>query len=158
MTSTSIQHAIAQAQAAADALTPGQGQIVPFGRPISLMDNLVGSFAVNTWLKVKPYGMTIGKDTTTLFDKLPFRIDLSTVVYCRRLRYGKAVANLALRLGLGQVLTNKVFSLFIGDEIDASLDGSRAQQTSSRGRLLHKSGCRWDVEVTIKLTGPNIGH
>jgi hypothetical protein len=88
MTSPSIQTAIAQAQAAADAITPGQGQIVPFGRPISLMDNLVGSFAVDTWLKVKPYGMTIGKDTTTLFDKLPFRIDLSTVVYCRRVRYG----------------------------------------------------------------------
>jgi DNA repair protein SbcC/Rad50 len=44
---------------------------------------------------------------------------------------GKAVANLALRLGLGQVLTNKVFSLFIGDEIDASLDVDRAEQTSS---------------------------
>jgi hypothetical protein len=88
MTSPSIQTAIAQARAAAVAVTPGQGEIVPFGRPISLMDNLVGSFAVDTWLKVKPYGMTIGKDTTTLFDKLPFRIDLSTVVYCRRIRYG----------------------------------------------------------------------
>src|SRR5262249_13203727 len=30
---------------------------------------------------------------------------------------GKALANLALRLGLGQVLTNNVLSLFIGDEI-----------------------------------------
>ena len=41
---------------------------------------------------------------------------------------GKAVANLALRLGLGQVLTNRVFSLFIGDEIDASLDVDRASR------------------------------
>jgi hypothetical protein len=88
MTSTSIQTAIAQAQAAADAISPGQGQIVPFGRPISLMDNLVGSFAVDTWLKVKPYGMTVGKDTTTLFDRLTFRIDLSAVTYCRRVRFG----------------------------------------------------------------------
>lgn len=39
---------------------------------------------------------------------------------------GKAVANLALRLGLGQVLTNNVFSVFIGDEIDASMDEARA--------------------------------
>src|SRR5262245_43467351 len=31
---------------------------------------------------------------------------------------GKAVANLALRNGLGQVLTNNVLSLFVGDEID----------------------------------------
>lgn len=52
--------------------------------------------------------------------------------------FGKAVANLALRLGLGH-LTNKVFSLFIGDEIDASLDVDRAQQTSSAIRGLNQS-------------------
>ena len=44
---------------------------------------------------------------------------------------GKAVANLALRLGLGQVLTNKVFSLFIGDEIDASLDQDRSENCAT---------------------------
>ncbi|KQS84333.1 AAA family ATPase [Rhizobium sp. Leaf383] len=43
---------------------------------------------------------------------------------------GAAVANLALRIGLGQVLTNNVFSLFMGDEIDASMDKNRAAQTS----------------------------
>jgi DNA repair exonuclease SbcCD ATPase subunit len=43
---------------------------------------------------------------------------------------GKAVVNLALRLGLGQVLTNNVFSLFIGDEIDASMDKDRAKNTA----------------------------
>ncbi len=43
---------------------------------------------------------------------------------------GKAVANLALRLGLGQVLTNNQFSVFLGDEIDASMDKDRAEQTS----------------------------
>lgn len=43
---------------------------------------------------------------------------------------GAAVANLALRIGLGQVLTNNVFSLFMGDEIDASMDKERAEQTS----------------------------
>ncbi|WP_454287284.1 AAA family ATPase [Rhizobium arsenicireducens] len=43
---------------------------------------------------------------------------------------GKAVANLALRLGLGQVLTNNIFSLFMGDEIDASMDKNRAEKTS----------------------------
>jgi DNA repair exonuclease SbcCD ATPase subunit len=42
---------------------------------------------------------------------------------------GKACANLALRVGLGQVLTNNVFSLFIGDEIDASMDENRAKNT-----------------------------
>ena len=43
---------------------------------------------------------------------------------------GKAVANLALRIGLGQVLTNGVLSLFIGDEIDASMDTDRAENTA----------------------------
>jgi DNA repair exonuclease SbcCD ATPase subunit len=43
---------------------------------------------------------------------------------------GGAVANLALRLALGQVLTNNVFSLFMGDEIDASMDKDRASKTS----------------------------
>jgi exonuclease SbcC len=42
---------------------------------------------------------------------------------------GKACANLALRIGLGQVLTNNVLSLFIGDEIDASMDEDRAAST-----------------------------
>lgn len=42
---------------------------------------------------------------------------------------GKACANLALRIGLGQVLTNNVLSLFIGDEIDASMDDERADFT-----------------------------
>ena len=44
---------------------------------------------------------------------------------------GKAVANLALRLGLGQVLTNNQFSVFLGDEIDASMDKDRAEKTSN---------------------------
>jgi DNA repair exonuclease SbcCD ATPase subunit len=43
---------------------------------------------------------------------------------------GKAVANLAIRIGLGQVLTNKVFSIFMADEIDASMDNERAEYTA----------------------------
>ena len=39
---------------------------------------------------------------------------------------GQAVANLALRLGLGQVLTNKVFSVFMVAELDGSMDADRA--------------------------------
>jgi DNA repair exonuclease SbcCD ATPase subunit len=52
---------------------------------------------------------------------------------------GKACANLALRIGLGQVLTNNVLSLFIGDEIDASMDASRAATTHSSIRALSSS-------------------
>lgn len=42
---------------------------------------------------------------------------------------GKAVANLAIRLGLGQVLTHKVFPVIFADEIDASMDEDRAAST-----------------------------
>lgn len=49
---------------------------------------------------------------------------------------GKAVANLALRIGLGQVLTNGVLSVFIGDEIDASMDKDRAENTANTLQLL----------------------
>lgn len=40
---------------------------------------------------------------------------------------GKSVVNLALRLGLGQVLTSKVLPIFLGDEIDADCDDHRAK-------------------------------
>ena len=43
---------------------------------------------------------------------------------------GKAVANLALRIALGQVLTNRVFSVLMADEIDASMDNFRAENTA----------------------------
>jgi DNA repair exonuclease SbcCD ATPase subunit len=38
---------------------------------------------------------------------------------------GKVCANLALRIGLAQVLTNNVLSIFIGDEMDAFMDPER---------------------------------
>ena len=44
---------------------------------------------------------------------------------------GKAIANLAVRIGLGTVLTNKVFSVFLADEIDASMDEQRAAYTAA---------------------------
>lgn len=48
----------------------------------------------------------------------------------------KAMINLAVRLGLGQVLTHKSFNVFIGDEIDASMSPERAQMvTDCLGKL-----------------------
>lgn len=49
---------------------------------------------------------------------------------------GKAVANLALRLALGQVLTNRVFSVVMLDEIDASCDDARAASMAAAVRTL----------------------
>jgi hypothetical protein len=86
MTNDPAQHAIDQAIIAGRQLATYPPAVPP--RQIGLIDNLAGSLAVDTWLKVKPYGMTIGKDTTTLFKKLPFEIDLATVQYCRRIRFG----------------------------------------------------------------------
>ena len=37
----------------------------------------------------------------------------------------EAIINIALRIALGQVLTHKVFSVVIGDELDASMDANR---------------------------------
>jgi DNA repair exonuclease SbcCD ATPase subunit len=42
---------------------------------------------------------------------------------------GKAVANLSIRLGLGQVLTHRVLPVIFADEIDASMDDDRATST-----------------------------
>lgn len=42
---------------------------------------------------------------------------------------GKSVVNLALRIGLGQVLTSKVLPIFMGDEIDKDMDAVRASST-----------------------------
>jgi DNA repair exonuclease SbcCD ATPase subunit len=79
---------------------------------------------------------------------------------------GKAVANLALRIALGQVLTNKVVSLFVGDEIDASMDPERAEATHSsirslRGQILqiilitHKIP---EADTTITLGTTTYGY
>lgn len=44
---------------------------------------------------------------------------------------GMAIANLAIRIGLGQVLTRNVFNVFMADEIDASMDETRARATAN---------------------------
>lgn len=49
---------------------------------------------------------------------------------------GKAVANLAIRIALGQILTNRVFSVFIADEVDAAMDDTRAAYTAEALRRL----------------------
>lgn len=49
----------------------------------------------------------------------------------------KAVANLAVRIGLGMVLTNRVFSVLLADEIDAAMDDVRAAYTAACIRNLY---------------------
>lgn len=51
---------------------------------------------------------------------------------------GKSVVNLALRIGLGQVLTSKVLPIFMGDEIDKDMDAIRASSTHSTFQSLRE--------------------
>lgn len=48
----------------------------------------------------------------------------------------EAVVNLAIRLALSSVLTRKAFNVFIGDEIDQSMDDERASATADTLREL----------------------
>lgn len=50
----------------------------------------------------------------------------------------KSMANLAIRIALGQVLTHKSFNVFIGDEIDDSMRSERAQATADCLKKLSK--------------------
>lgn len=51
---------------------------------------------------------------------------------------GQSVVNLALRLGIGQVLTSKVLPIFLGDEVDAAMDKVRAECTHATFQNLTK--------------------
>ena len=73
---------------------------------------------------------------------------------------GKAVANLAIRIGLGQVLTNGVFSVLMADEIDGSMDQERATATidtltnltNNIGQILVVSHKEHDLQHKVEIT------
>lgn len=71
---------------------------------------------------------------------------------------GKAVANLSLRIGLGQVLTNNVLSLFVGDEIDSSLDKIGREHGNDIGMIRDAVAVRLSPEeravLEAKLRAP----
>lgn len=85
--------------------------------------------SLNVWASLLIKQMTGGQRQTIEVDE-EFNILVDGQQISTLSGSGKAVANLALRLGLGQVLTNNVFSLFMADEIDASMDKDRAENTS----------------------------
>lgn len=68
---------------------------------------------------------------------------------------GKHVANLAIRIALGQVLTNRVFSVFMADEIDQAMDAERAGFTAECLRALSKE---IDQVVLISHKKPSADH
>lgn len=72
---------------------------------------------------------------------------------------GKAVANLAIRIALGQLLTSRVFSVFMADEVDAAMDDDRAGYTADAlrrlsdtlGQVIIITHKRPDTDHTIEL-------
>ena len=69
---------------------------------------------------------------------------------------GKTVANLAIRIGLGQVLTNKVFPVLMLDEPDESCDDERAKQIEQALGVI-KTKMEQVILVTHK-TGEHSDH
>lgn len=68
---------------------------------------------------------------------------------------GKAVANLSIRIALGQILTARKFSVFIGDEVDASMDDTRAEYTAEALRRLKQ---HVDQVILITHKRPETDH
>ena len=83
--------------------------------------NRVSSHLLRTMTGGKRSNVVIDEEFNILVDRQP----LNTLSGS-----GKSVANLAIRLGLGQILTNRVFPVFMGDEIDAAMDADRAGNTA----------------------------
>ncbi|KGM36107.1 AAA family ATPase [Inquilinus limosus] len=79
--------------------------------------------------------MTNGARTTVEVDE-EFEITIDGQPLHTLSGSGKAVANLAIRIGLGQVLTARIFPVLMGDEIDASMDADRATSTMACIRRL----------------------
>lgn len=76
---------------------------------------------------------------------------------------GKALTNMALRIGLGQVLTNSVFSTLILDEADAGVDKDKAPLVAEALRKLtgtisqiivisHKEGIESDHQIKLEFS------
>jgi len=74
------------------------------------------------------FDMTNGKLSSIVVDE-----DMDITVDRQRIETlsgaGATVANIALRIALGQILVGKAFPVFIGDEMDGDLDAERRQST-----------------------------
>jgi len=55
--------------------------------PLSVDDMLMGGLAIDAWLKVSKFGITIGEDAT-IFDTIPVELHFAEVQYCFGVRYG----------------------------------------------------------------------
>lgn len=92
--------------------------------------NRVGSHLINHMTGGQRTAIWVDEDFNVTVDQQP----LDTLSGS-----GKACANLAIRIALGQVLTNRVLSVLLADEIDASMDSFRSEQTSNTLWMLRDS-------------------
>lgn len=67
----------------------------------------------------------------------------------------KAAANLSIRIGLGTVLTSRVFSVLLADEIDAAMDDDRASHTAQCLRNLTKT---FSQVILVSHSEPEADH
>ncbi|MFB2553921.1 hypothetical protein [Ensifer soli] len=101
MSNTTIADAIARAQAAAaeihhhnvnqrmPVVMPAQNAVaapMPAGPPLGLDDMLAGGVAVDHWLKVTPYGLTVG-DRTRPIDAIDVYLDMGEIAYNYAIKY-----------------------------------------------------------------------
>lgn len=81
------------------------------------------------------FDMTAGELSSVVVDE-----DMEITVDGQRIETlsgaGETVANLALRIGLGQVLVRDAFPVFLGDEIDSDADDQRREATKLAIRSL----------------------
>ncbi len=89
--------------------------------------NKVASILLNQMTGGERYEVVVDEDFEITIDGQPINTLSGS---------GKAVANLAVRIALGQILTNKVFSVFFADEVDAAMDDDRAAYTAQALRRL----------------------
>ena len=98
--------------------------------------------------------MTSGARTKVVIDE-NFEISIDDQPIDTLSGSGKAVSNLAIRIGLGTVLTNKVFSVFLADEIDASMDQDRVAYTAECLKNLTKT---IDQIILVSHKKPDADH
>lgn len=173
--SDSIAAAIAAAQGAAAELAAQQGALatqtstgtavgaVSAGAPLGLDDMMGGGVSVDHWLKVTPFGLTIG-DKTKPLDELEVFIDMSEIAYSFQIKYqlnGKAVYHRTYDRVLdaqggawvetmrkAQQIDPKAYE-YRSAEIPATL--SHAVESKEKGKNAAEAGER--VGLTLSTTG-----
>lgn len=96
------------------------------------------------------YAMTNGERSVIIVDE-DFNVFVDNQPLATLSGSGKSVVNLALRIGLGRVLTSRILPIFIGDEIDYAMDKERVGATQEMFRGLTSM-----LDQVILVTHKNI--